>query len=145
MPLAVLRPGPPSRVARPRAAPRASPVVRLQGPPARHILIVPLVVRAPPQPAPRRRPPPPAPVILPPPVLRLAEPRPEVPARFAIVRAPTPEPAALPVPTPSYGPATSVGVAGTAGTNVTMTPADLTQEGLVFITDFEIHLFAGVW
>lgn len=135
----VLRPAATPRFARPREAPRPGPVVALRAAPVRHRLTAPSVVRAPPRPARARRAVPSAPILLTP-VLRVVTPAPEAPARY-VLHAPAPlaEPVA-PVPI-----ATSVGIVSTAGTHVTMTPADLTQPGLVNVTSFRLALFAGVW
>ena len=65
--------------------------------------------------------------------------------RFA-VRPPTVNLLALTPPPPVFTGALAVGITGAAGTRITsMTPADLTQPGLVNIEDFRISLFAGVW
>jgi hypothetical protein len=77
------------------------------------------------------------------PVLRLVLPTPPRPVRL-VLRAPAP-PAPVPTPLAEVTGAVAVGVLGTGGTRVIMVPADLTQTGLVNITQFRISLAAGVW
>jgi hypothetical protein len=78
------------------------------------------------------------------PTLHAAKPPPPAPVRLTL-RAPVTPPQAprsAPVETPI---ATAVGILGAGGTRVIMVPAELTQPGLVNITQFRVAIAAGVW
>lgn len=143
MPLAILKPLPPSRVVRPRELPRAAPAVALRAVQQRHHITPPPAVVVPPRPTRARRVTPLAPVERPAPLLRLLAPPAPAPVRL-VLRAPAPAP---PTPTPlaTVQMAIAVGIQGGGGTRVINVPADLTQPGLVNITQFRVALTAGSW